>query len=90
VIAHGPDPFGDLLNDQRTVRLVILLLGVIGVLIAAGGIYLAANDKAIPEALVALGGTVVGGLAGLLSQTNATPTPVQMIPVDPQALGNIR
>jgi uncharacterized membrane protein YjjB (DUF3815 family) len=63
-------------NDQKTVRLVIALLGLVAVLTVAGGIYLTATNHELPESLVAIGSLALGALGGLLSQTNSTPAPV--------------
>jgi hypothetical protein len=64
------------LNDQKTVRLVIALLGAVALLTVAGGIYLTSDGEEIPDALWAIGSLALGALGGLLSQTNATPTAV--------------
>ncbi len=57
--------------DKWIYRIVVLMLGLTVLLIALGGIYLAANEvTTIPDILIAIGSAAVGALAGLL-----TPTP---------------
>jgi hypothetical protein len=57
--------------DTWVYRLLILILGVVVIGIVSGGFALAAGGKQIPEALVAIGSTALGALAGLLA-----PSPV--------------
>ena len=58
-------------TDKWIYRIVISALGLTVLLVASGGIYLAAAkpDTAIPDILVALGSAAVGALAGLLAPT---------------------
>ncbi len=58
-------------TDKWIYRIVVSALGITVLLVASGGIYLAAKpNTSIPEILVAIGSAAVGALAGLL-----TPTP---------------
>ncbi len=52
---------------EKTIHTALILLGTVALLCIAGGIYLAGVGKEVPEFLVAVGGTAVGGLAGLLA-----------------------
>lgn len=56
-------------NDTNTVRIVVVLIGLIVLAIIAATTYLANYDKALPDALIALGGVGLGGLVGLLAST---------------------
>lgn len=73
------------MNSQSTVRTVILVLGALALLVVAGGVYLAANDKSLPGELIAIGSAAAGAIAGILSKTGTDPQPVQIInaPADP-------
>ena len=56
--------------DEWIYRIVVLMLGLTVLLVALGGIYLAANGvTTIPDILIAIGSAAVGALAGLLSPT---------------------
>lgn len=66
-------------HDQFVVRLVILFLGLFALTTLLGGIYLAAVGKAIPDALIAMGGTAIGAVGGILSRTSAGPTEVTVV-----------
>lgn len=63
------------MNSQKTVRLVIALLGATGLACIAGIIYLAAVDKVVPETLSLVVVACVAGVTGILSQTNAASVP---------------
>jgi hypothetical protein len=73
------DPVGAIKNlavqaqipDTWVYRLVIITLGVVVIGVVIGAFALAGYDKPIPEALVAIGSTALGALAGLLA-----PSPV--------------
>ncbi len=55
-------------TDKWIYRIVVSVLGLTVLLVAIGGIYLAAKpNTAIPDILVALGSAAVGALAGLLA-----------------------
>lgn len=58
------------MNDA-TVRLVVIILGVLAGIIVTGCVVIAVLGNDIPGALIGLGGTVVGALAGILSNTAA-------------------
>jgi peptidoglycan/LPS O-acetylase OafA/YrhL len=60
------------MNDQKTVRLVIVLLGLIGIAALAGAVFLA-NASVDAGPAWGLAGTAVGGLGALLASTKATP-----------------
>lgn len=57
----------DPLQDPFVYRWVVFALGVVGLLAIGGAIYLAAQPKEIPDALVALGSAAIGALAGLIA-----------------------
>lgn len=56
-------------NDRLFYRIVSCALSIVIVLTIVGGIWLAGNDKEIPDAIIALGSTAVGALAGVLAGT---------------------
>lgn len=65
------------MNDQATVRLVILVLGALALAVVIGGIVLALDDKSLPGELIAIGAAAAGAIGGILSKTGAAdPTPV--------------
>ncbi len=67
------------MTDSRTVRLVVLLAGLTLLATVGGGIALAALDKALPDALIALGAGALGLLSGLAVPTgNAGPVEVRV------------
>jgi hypothetical protein len=80
--------------DQKTVRLVISVLGLLAVGVVVGAIVLAYQSKTIPDALISLGSVAVGAVAGILSKTSGSsdePQAVEVVnrdadpvPVDPQ------
>lgn len=79
--------------DQKTVRLVISVLGVLALAVVVGAIVLSYQEKTIPDALIALGSVSVGAVAGILSKTSGSETPQAVevvnrdadpVPVDPQ------
>ncbi len=59
-------------NDKPFYRIVAIALSAVVVLTIIGAIWLASNNKEIPDAIIALGSTAVGALAGVLagSSTN--------------------
>lgn len=65
------------MNSQRTVRLVIALLGAVALAALGGIVYLSAVEKEASEALTVALGTAIGAIGGVLSQTNAVPAPPQ-------------
>ena len=67
------------MTEQRTVQLVIGFLGTITLAITLGAIYLTSVDHSIPDALIGLGGTSIGALAGILSKTSSDPQQVQVM-----------
>lgn len=56
-------------TDRPTVRIVVAVLGIIAVAVVLGGIWLAADDKALPDALIAIGSGAAGAVAALLART---------------------
>lgn len=56
------------MNDS-TVRLVVMFLGAIALAVVLGCIGLAITGKDIPAALVGFGGSAVGAIAGILSNS---------------------
>lgn len=63
------------MNEPKIVMAVILLLGA-GLLIGIGGIIaLSWTGKPAPETLNTLAATCVGGLGGMLAQTNTKGRP---------------
>ncbi len=63
------------MTDRQTVRLVVVVLGVV-TLAGVGMIgLLAYQSKAIPDALLALTSAALGAVSGLLAKTSTEPTP---------------
>ena len=60
------------MTSRTTVLAVVISLGLIAVIVVAGGIVLAGLDKTIPDALIAIGAGASGALAGVLSSTRST------------------
>ncbi len=52
---------------------VIATLGVVVLAAIIGGIALSAAGKAVPDSLIALGSTALGGLVGLLARSPEEP-----------------
>lgn len=59
--------------DRWTVRLVAAGLALTALVVVIGGVWLAASDHALPEALVAIGSGAAGALGALLARTTAGP-----------------
>jgi len=69
---------GDVLEDakdeivqnipEKVFTSAIFYLGLVGILIIAGSIALVIAKLTVPEGLLALGGTAVGGIAGIFAQ----------------------
>lgn len=53
------------------VRIVVVFLGIITLAVVVGSFVLAYNGTDIPAALIGIGGTALGGLAGILTNTGA-------------------
>lgn len=65
------------MSDNTTVRIVIGTLALLAFTVVVGGVYLTANDKALPGELIAIGSAAAGAVAGILSKTGHNePTPV--------------
>lgn len=59
------------MTDRTTIRLVVGFLGFVAIATVAGGFYLTAIDKQIPDALIAIGSSSVGAVAALLARTSS-------------------
>lgn len=65
------------MTDQRTVRLVISILGLLAFATVVGGICLAFTDRGLPGELIAIGSAAAGAVGGILSHTSGgEPVPV--------------
>jgi hypothetical protein len=71
------------MNDQKTVRLVIVLLGISAAIAIVGAVGLELTGHDAAQAWT-LAGTAVGGLGALLASTKATPESTT-ITTDPPA-----
>jgi uncharacterized membrane protein len=60
-------------TDKTTIRLVVLLLGLITLLLVGGAIAMTCLDKNVPEALWTLAGGGLGAFTALLANTRSTP-----------------
>lgn len=60
-------------GELGNIRLVILFLGLTTLMLAGGGIWLAHNERPVPDFLIALAGFSGGGLGAMLSKTSAQP-----------------
>lgn len=68
------------MNDQKTVRLVIIMLGLIGLSVVVGGIVLAIDSKTVPDAMIAIGAGAVASVGSILAHTSTNePQPVQVV-----------
>jgi hypothetical protein len=67
------------MNDQSTVRIVILVLAALALSVVIGGIVLALNDKSLPGELIAIGSAAAGAVGGILSKTSSGPQEVQVM-----------
>ena len=73
------DPSGTIqkvkIKDKWVYRMAMWFLGIISLVIVAGGIYgfseyKGTDDYAYPEFLITIGSTAVGAIAGLISQNS--------------------
>ena len=55
-------------GDRKFYRILLYILGLIAVLSIIGVFALALKDKDAPDAIVALGSTALGALAGLIAR----------------------
>lgn len=55
------------ISDRRFYRIVVIFLGTVAVLAAAGTIVLATQKLDVPDSLVALGSASIGALASLVA-----------------------
>lgn len=80
------------MNDQKTVRLVIIMLGLIGVAVVVGGIVLAIDSKTVPDALVAIGAGAVASVGSILAHTSTNepqPVVVANLPAEPVPVADV-
>ena len=80
------------MNDQKTVRLVIGILGLVGCVVVVGGIVLAMSDRGIPDALIAIGAGAISAVGSILARTGGDgPTPVTVTNVasDPVPVADV-
>lgn len=72
-------------GELGNVRLVIIFMGLTTLLLAGGGLWLAHNERPIPDFLIGLGSFAGGGLSALLSKTSTGTQDVQVVnrPADP-------
>lgn len=59
------------MTDSLTIRIVVGSLALVALLVVAGSIWLAHDGVAIPDALIAIGSSAVGAVAGILSRTSS-------------------
>lgn len=77
------------MTDRFTVRAVVVFLGLIAVATVLGGMWLTFTEHQLPDALISIGSTALGGLTGFLissrSVAEGEPQPVQVTntPADP-------
>lgn len=74
------------MNDQKTVRLVIGILGLVGCVVVVGGIVLAMSDRGIPDALIAIGAGAISAVGSILARTSGDgpqPVVVENVAADP-------
>lgn len=71
------------MSEVRNISLVIIFLGLTTLCIVIGAILLALDEKAIPDALIGLGGTSLGALGAMLSKTSTGPQVVHVADGDP-------
>lgn len=71
------------MSNQKTVQIVVGVLGLVAILVVLGGIVLALDDKQLPESLIAIGSLSVGAVAGILSKTGDTDVRVVNDPAEP-------
>lgn len=79
-------------NDSFVVRAVVVFLGLIALTVVGGGIWLAAYERSLGDALIAMGSGALGGLTGFLissrvtADSAATTTTVETTTVTPPPL----
>lgn len=82
------------MTDQFTERLVVALLGLIGLAVVIGAVVVTVSDRTLPGELWTLGGTAIGGLGAILARVGGAqqvvvanqandPVPVADVPADP-------
>lgn len=59
-------------TSTSIVGMVVIVLGVVGLAVVIGGLVLAYQGKAIPDALIALGSGAIGAVSALLARTSST------------------
>lgn len=74
-------------GELGNVRLVIIFMGLTTLMLSGGGIWLAHNERPIPDFLIGLAGVAAGGLGAMLSKTStnspASPPHAPPPPADP-------
>lgn len=75
----GPRDAQPVNGELRNISLVILFIGIITTVIVGGVVWLAHNERAIPDALIALGAGGMGSLGTLLSKTSSSLEQVQVV-----------
>lgn len=63
------------MTDRWTVRMVVVVLGLVALATVLGGIWLTSVDREVPDALVAIGGGAAGAIAALLARTSTSAPP---------------
>lgn len=58
--------------DDSTVKLVVGILGAIAIIIVIGCIVISILGHDIPAALIGLGGTAIGAIGGILTNSGGT------------------
>lgn len=77
--------------DRFTIRMIVAFMGIEALIALGGGMWLAAHEKSLPDALIALGGVALGNLGTfLVSARSSVDTqavnvvkPNDPMPVDP-------
>lgn len=59
-------------TERNITLMIVFALATLAVIVVGGGIYLAAIDKTIPDALIAIGAGAAGALGGALIRPNGT------------------
>ena len=67
VLEHAKDEIVQNI-PEKVFTSAIFYLGLMGLIIIVGSITLAVKEFQIPEGLLALGGTAVGGIAGIFTK----------------------
>ncbi len=60
------------MTDRITIRMIVLFMGLASLAVIAGGIFLANDERSLPDALIALGGVALGNLGTFLVSTRGS------------------